>query len=257
MNSAVLILVATLAGLQPQAEKASAAERATAEVEQRFNQAVDKRDDAELERVLANPFTWIHALDGRVESRAMFISNVTKGLGLARQRADSSTTFDRAVAVYDSTAIATSRVRTRFPGGSCEMWLRQSRVYVWSDGAWKLALGHGTPLYDGPVTSATLYEKYAGTYVMADGRTLRMEWDGDSLMATLPLGARTQVFLKSPTTPPPAVSNSGTLATPVGSVAKSVRPTLVTTNERPASRRYLPTTPSSLLTTGPSCNCVC
>jgi hypothetical protein len=64
------------------------------------------------------------------------------------------------------------------------------------DGGWKLALGHGTPLYDGPVTSSDLY---AGTYVMGDGRTLRLESDGDSLIATLPNGPRTQIFLKSAT----------------------------------------------------------
>ena len=118
---------------------------------------------------------------------------------VSESRAGSSMTFDRAVAVYDNTAIATSRVRTRFPDDNRETWVRQSRVYLWSDGGWKLALGHGTPLYDGPVTSANLYAKYAGTYAMGDGRTLRLDWDGDSLMATLPNGPRTQIFLKSPT----------------------------------------------------------
>src|SRR5262249_10539905 len=31
------------------------------------------------------------------------------------------------------------------------------------------------------------------------GRTLKMEWDGDSLIGTRPVGTRLQVFLKSPT----------------------------------------------------------
>jgi ketosteroid isomerase-like protein len=200
MNGWVLLLLAaTLAGLQTPAETTRAAERATAEVEQRFNQAVEKHDRAELENFLADPFTWIHALDGRVESRSMFIASVLNGQALARQRADSSTTFDRVVALYGDTAIATARVRTRFPGGTRETWVRQSRVYVRDGRGWKLALGHGTALYDGPPTTSELYGRYAGTYVMADGRTLRLEWDGDSLMATLPNGPRTQIFLKSPT----------------------------------------------------------
>lgn len=196
---APLLLAAALGAMQTPAEKASDAERAIAEVEQRFNQAVEKRDGAELENVLADPFTWIHALDGRVESRATFIASVVNGQALARQRADSSTSFDRALALYANTAIVTSRVRTRFPGGNRETWVRQSRVYVRDDSGWKLALGHGTPLYDGPVTTSELYGRYAGTYVMADGRTLRLDWDGDALMATLPNGPRTQIFLKSPT----------------------------------------------------------
>jgi ketosteroid isomerase-like protein len=200
MNSWGLLLVAaTLVSLQIPAEKTSSAERAIAEIEQRFNQAVEKRDRAELEKLLADPFTWIHALDGRVESRSVFIASVLNGQALARQRAESSTTFDRVLAVYANSAITTARVRTRFPGGTRETWLRQSRVYVWDEGGWKLALGHATSLYDGPPTTAALYERYAGTYVMTDGRTLRLEWDGDSLMATLPTGPRTQIFLKSPT----------------------------------------------------------
>jgi hypothetical protein len=78
----------------------------------RFNQAVENRDPPELERVLADPFTWIHALDGRLESRSTFIVNVVNGQGLARQRADSSTTLIEQ-SQYGHPAIATSRVRTR------------------------------------------------------------------------------------------------------------------------------------------------
>ena len=44
-----------------------------------------------------------------------------------------------------------------------------------------------------------LYSRYAGTYAISDGRVLRIEWDGDSLVATFPGGTRSQVFLKSPT----------------------------------------------------------
>ena len=40
--------------------------------------------------------------------------------------------------------------------------------------------------------------RYAGTYAISDGRALRIDWDGDSLIATFPGGTRSQVFLKSP-----------------------------------------------------------
>jgi ketosteroid isomerase-like protein len=199
MNASTLLLAAATL-LVPQTAPAakSGGERAVVQVEQRFDAAVGNRDRAELEKVLADPFTWVHALDGRVESRAEFIANNESGRGLSRQRAESSTTFDRSVALYGQSAIVTARVRTRFPGQR-ETWLRQSRVYVLEANRWMIAMGQGTPLYDGPVTTADLYARYAGTYVMADGRTLTLRWDGDSLMAILPDGVRTQIFLKSPT----------------------------------------------------------
>ena len=54
-------------------------------------------------------------------------------------------------------------------------------------------------MYDGPITRAELYSRYAGTYVIDADRALRLEWDGESMMATFPGDLRTQFFLKSPT----------------------------------------------------------
>jgi ketosteroid isomerase-like protein len=174
------------------------AARAIAAADARFEDALDKRDTAALEAVLTESFTWLHALDGRVDSRAAFVAQTARGMGLSRQRED-ATTFEDSLAVYPSTAIRVTRVRVRFKDGSRETWMRQSRVFVLDGGQWKLASAQGTRMYDGPVTTATLYESYAGVYVIDAKRTLRLDWDGNALMGTYPSGTRTQVFLKSPT----------------------------------------------------------
>lgn len=199
MTTCLVLAAIITAAPQSATNPTAAAERAIAEVEQRFEQALEHRDRAELESVMADPFTWVHALDGRIDSRSVFIDNAARGMGLARQRNDSAT-FERTVAVYGDTAIVTSRVRTRSPAGDRETWFRQSRAYIRNvAGNWKLAMGQGTRMYDGPVTTSDLYARYAGIYLLQDGRRFEMKWDGDSLIARLPTGAQSQVFLKSPT----------------------------------------------------------
>jgi hypothetical protein len=192
--AAVTILLAS----QAATGSSMAIEQSVADVERRFEAALDKRDRAELESILTPQFMWVHAGEGRVDSRAVFIEQSVRGMGLTRQRA-SVATFERNMAMYDNTVIATSRVRNRFPDGARETWIRQTRIYVKEAGHWKLAHGQGTRMYDGPVSDARLYERYAGTYALPDGRVLKMEWDGDSLLAELPSSSRMQVFLKSPT----------------------------------------------------------
>ena len=194
----IVLAAVVMAAPQSAPNPITGPERAVAEVEQRLEHALDHRDKAELESVIADTFIWVHALDGRIDSRSVFIANAVRGMGLSRQRNDSST-FDRAVTVYGDAAVVTSGVRSRSPGGDRETWFRQSRVYVRGDGGWKLAMGQGTRMYDGPMTKSDLYARYAGTYLLPDSGTLLMEWDGNSLLATLPNGSRSQVFLKSPT----------------------------------------------------------
>lgn len=194
----ILLAAVAMAATQPGTNANNTAARALAEVEQRFEHALEQRDRAELEAVLAAPFTWVHALDGRIDSRSVFIDNAVRGSGLARQRNDSSV-FDRAVILYGDAAVVSSRVRIRSRDGERETWFFQSRVYVREDRGWKLLSGQGTRMYDGSVTRSDLYSRYAGTYVLLDGRRLEMKWDGDALLATLPNGSRSQVFLQSPT----------------------------------------------------------
>ena len=197
MNGLFLVLMlasATAAQSSNQSETA----RAIAAVEARFDEALDKRDQAALAALLSDGFVWVHALDGRIDSRAVFLDLTARGMGLSRQR-EASSTFDNTLEVYPSTAVRTTRVRTRFKDGARETWMRQVRVFILDNGQWKLASGQGTRMYDGPVTAAKIYEPYAGTYVIDAKRSLRLEWDGDALLATYPNGARTQVFLQSPT----------------------------------------------------------
>lgn len=182
----------------PKSVSATDVAREIGVVEARFDEALEKRDRAMLDGLLAESFVWIHALDGRVDSRSVFLDQTARGLGLSRQR-EESRTFDNTLAVYGSAAIRTARMRIRFKDGTRETWMRQNRVFVSDRGQWKLASGQGTRMYDGPVTTSTTYEPYAGTYVIDTERSLRLEWDGDALLATYPSGARSQVFLKSPT----------------------------------------------------------
>jgi ketosteroid isomerase-like protein len=200
MNTAVLVFaLLSLPMLQlPSPTPATDVARAIGAVEARFDEALEGRDRAALDGVLAESFVWIHALDGRVDSRSVFLDQTARGLGLSRQREESKT-FDQTLAVYGSAAIRTTRVRTRFKDGTRETWMRQNRVFVSEAGQWKLASGQGTRMYDGPVTTSKTYQPYAGTYVIDTRRSLLLEWDGDALLATYPSGARSQVFLKSPT----------------------------------------------------------
>ena len=50
-----------------------------------------------------------------------------------------------------------------------------------------------------PGNDMAQYARYSGAYVIAPGRTLTLSWEDDALFATFPNGARTQVFLASPT----------------------------------------------------------
>jgi ketosteroid isomerase-like protein len=199
MNTAVLgLTLLLLLDLQaPSGTPPTDVARAIGSVEARFEEALEKRDRAALNELLTESFIWIHALDGRVDPRSTFLDQTARGLGLSRQRAESST-FDRTLAVYGSAAIRTARVRIRFRDSARETWIRQNRVFVVEGGQWKLASGQGTRMYDGPVTTSRTYEPYAGTYRIDAKRSFRLEWDGDALLATYPSGARSQVFLKSP-----------------------------------------------------------
>src|SRR5262245_62193189 len=197
-TSLFLCLVASLL-VQAPADSQATTERAIANVEQRFNQAIEKRDRAELERVLADPFIMVHR-HGNVDSRSVFIEGAVRGVGLIRQRPHVQTSiFEKTLTVHGNSAIVTSRVRFRFPDEQMEGWSRQSHLYVRDGEVWKLAMWHSTDMYDGPITTSTLYGRYAGSYLLQDGRTLKVESDADSLMATFPSGSRSQIFLKSAT----------------------------------------------------------
>jgi hypothetical protein len=86
MNTAVLgFTLLSLLGLQPPSgAPATDVARAIGSVEARFEEALEKRDRAALDALLADSFIWIHALDGRVDSRSVFLDQAARGLGLSR-----------------------------------------------------------------------------------------------------------------------------------------------------------------------------
>jgi hypothetical protein len=173
--------------------------REIAQVEERIDSALARRDTATLSPLVADSFRFVHAMDGRVDTRATWLADAARGIALSRQR-NTLLTFDTTLTVYGGyTAVRTSRIRIRITAAPRESWLQQTRVYVREPGGWRLAYGQGTRLYDGPVIDTALYRRYAGTYAIDSARSLVLDWDGYALMATWPNGTRVQTFLASPT----------------------------------------------------------
>lgn len=198
-----------------------------AAVEARIDSALASRDQAALGRLVADSFTWIHGADGRVDSRETWLRQAAVGMALTRQSRERSA-FDTTLVVHGGhTAVRTSRLRLRSRDGARESWLRQRLVFVRRPHGWRLASGQGTLLYDGPPTDTALYSRYAGRYVIAPGRVLLMEWDGDALMATLPSGARAPIFLASPTEEAARSASAGRLRFTLGPDGRPVTAALV------------------------------
>lgn len=177
----------------------SAVAREIANIEERIDSALARHDTAALAPLVADSFRFVHAMDGRVDSRATWLADAARGMALSRQR-NALLTFDTTLTVYGGqTAVRTSRVRLRITAVPRESWVQQMRVYVREPAGWRLAYGQGTRMYDGPVIDTALYRRYAGTYVIDPARSLVLEWDGYALMARWPNGSRAQTFLASPT----------------------------------------------------------
>lgn len=125
--------------------------RAIALLESTFDEGLARRDAAMLEPLLADPFVWVHASDGRVDSRDAWLAAAARGLALSGQR-DRRTEHGASLAVYGGnaphTAVRTTRVRLQDAASTREAWLRQSRVYVrGDDGRWRIAVGQGVVMY--------------------------------------------------------------------------------------------------------------
>lgn len=179
-------------------------DRAIAAVEGRLESALAQRDRPALERLIATPFTWVHASDGRVDSRETWLTNAAQGMALSGQRSERSEHGAMLTAYGGAenpqTVVRVARVRLRDPKGTRESWIRQTRLFVrGADGSWQLASGQGTLMYEGPVLDPALHARYAGVYVISPGRTLTLTWENEALLASFPSGATTQIFLASPT----------------------------------------------------------
>lgn len=205
--------------------------RAIAEAEARFESALARRDRAALEALVAAPFTWVHASDGRVDSREVWLANAAQGMALAGQRSV-RTEYGPVLAAYGTpephTVVRVARVRLLDSAGKRESWLRQTHLFVRSaDGAWRIASGQGVVMYEGPPLDAALHARYGGTYVIAPTRMLTLTWEDDALLATLPSGAKAQIFLGSPTEEVTRTLGAGRLKFTLGPDGRPVGAALV------------------------------
>lgn len=171
-----------------------------AALESRLAAALAARDAKQLEALIAEPFVWVHSSDGRVDDRATWLQSASRGMALSGQRKVRSE-FDVALTSYGEpahTAVRISRVRLELQGR--ESWIRQTHTWVRdAKSTWKLAMGQGVLMYDGPPLDQALHARYGGTFKLEDGRKLVLKWQEPMLMVTFPNGATTQLFLASPT----------------------------------------------------------
>jgi len=179
---------------------AAVAAQLIAGVETRFNDALAARDRAALDAVLAPGFTWVHSSDGRVDTRDAFLANSTQGMALSGQR-NTRSEFGVTLTMHGSnTAIRMARVRLLDSKASRESWMRQTHVLVRDDhDVWRIAHGQGTVMYEGPPLDMSTYARYAGTYLIDDKRKIVLSFEDEALFATFPNGAKSQVFLRTPT----------------------------------------------------------
>lgn len=167
-------------------------------LEAQLDSALAERDRSKLDKLIANPFTWIHSA-GIIDSREVWLDQAAKGRAFMRQRAELEELDASVTAFSNDTLLRTARLRFRSKDGELETWMIQTRFYIKQDDVWKLAAGQGARLYEGPPVHAELYRRYAGRFQIEPGRELVMQWDGTSLFAIFPNGNRYQIFLSSPT----------------------------------------------------------
>ncbi|APV51983.1 hypothetical protein BWI17_21325 [Betaproteobacteria bacterium GR16-43] len=182
---------------------APAYEREIEALEANLQAGLAKRDRPLLETLITDPFAWVHASDGRVDTRESWLRAAARGMALTGQRSVRTEHGSQWMAYGGTephTVVRVTRVRLADEAAKRESWLRQSHTLVrGSDGQWRLAMGQGVLMYEGPPLDKALHARYTGTFVLEDGRVLKMAWIDDSLMATLPNGVMTQIFLASPT----------------------------------------------------------
>ncbi|HEU5133826.1 MAG TPA: nuclear transport factor 2 family protein [Steroidobacteraceae bacterium] len=204
-------------------------------VEQRFARALEARDRPALEPLLTDQFTWIHASDGRVDTREVWLATAARGTALAGQRTERTehgATIQLHGAPQPNSAIRIARVRLLDAANKRESWLRQTHVLVrGGDGHWRLALGQGVLMYEGPVLDMALHQRYVGTYAISPDRKLVLAWDEGSLQATFPTGAKTQIFLASPTEEASRTLGAGRLKFTLGEDGRPVAASLVRGSE--------------------------
>ena len=98
-----------------------------------WRQAVIQRDEAALQRLLADDLLYSHA-NGRTQNKAEYIAAVTKGPGRYESFHDTDTT----IRVYGKTAVLTGYVDVKLAQRESYR-VRTLEVYVENNGRWQMA----------------------------------------------------------------------------------------------------------------------
>lgn len=80
---AAVLMVAAIFTVRASSAAEPASRDATSDIaafEDRLARAIDERDRAALETLIADPFTWVHASDGRLDTREVWLANAAKGM---------------------------------------------------------------------------------------------------------------------------------------------------------------------------------
>jgi uncharacterized protein DUF4440 len=229
---ALVVLAASERGMaqtEPALDPATA--RAIDRVTDQFERALAQRDRATLETLLATPFTWVHASDGRTETRAVWLAAAAQGTALTGQRT-TRTEHGPLLTAYGrpepTVVVRIARVQLVDSARARESWLRQTLVLVrGEDQSWRIASGQGTLMYEGPRLDRSLEARYVGTYALPDGRLLVLRWEDGGLFATLPNGATAQIFLGSPTEEVVRTTGAGRLRFTLGADGRPIAAALV------------------------------
>jgi hypothetical protein len=83
MKAAWILLVISLVA---SVANAATPEEEIATLESQLEAGLAARDRKLLEPLIAEPFTWVHASDGRVDQREDWLANAARGMALAGQR---------------------------------------------------------------------------------------------------------------------------------------------------------------------------
>ena len=154
--------------------KDAKAEREILAFQKELSEAMNRKDRAMLERLIADGFTFIHSTGG-MENRKEYIDNAVAG-NLNSQNLNVEK-LDEQIRVYGgNTAIWYGRGEMRNKtDNSIVSRLRHISVYIKVAGRWQLASGQSTKLPLRPQAKAInsqIYEMYVGRYAIDANRVL-------------------------------------------------------------------------------------